>query len=138
MKIELNLTKKRFFVLVGVILVLIGVFGVYAYNSVYGNPAVMGHSADELEVNWDNIDGIPSGFADGVDNDTIAHVSGGLYGYCCSVGTYGGVCPYTTTTEPAYYSSGCKCRDGYTGVNTGVSPGDPYSEPQYMYSCLKD
>jgi len=49
MKLEVNVTKKRFFVLLGVILIFAGVFAVYAYNSAFDNPAVMGHSAGEIE-----------------------------------------------------------------------------------------
>ena len=52
MRITIDITKTRFFILLGTILLLgAGVF-VYAYNSngLGGNAAVMGHSVDE--VNW--------------------------------------------------------------------------------------
>ena len=51
MKIEINITKTRFFILLGVIFLLgAGIF-VYAYNAngLGGNPAVMGHSVDEID-----------------------------------------------------------------------------------------
>ncbi len=49
MKIEVNLNKKFlvFSLLIG--LILIGFVGVYAYNSIPANPAVFGHSIDEMD-----------------------------------------------------------------------------------------
>src|SRR3989304_3181426 len=48
-QINIVLSNKLFytFILVGIIFLL--AIGVYAYNSAYNNPAVMGHSADEIE-----------------------------------------------------------------------------------------
>ncbi len=50
MKIEVNLERKYFISLLIIGLFLIGFVGVYAYNSVPANPAVFGHSVDEM--NW--------------------------------------------------------------------------------------
>ena len=52
-------------IVVGVF-ILIG-FGVFAFNT--SNPSHFGHSSGELIVNWNDIQGKPSGFADNVDND---------------------------------------------------------------------
>ncbi len=49
MKLEVNVTKKRFFVILGAFLMLMGLLIVYAYNSNPANPAVFGHSANEIE-----------------------------------------------------------------------------------------
>jgi hypothetical protein len=50
MKLEVNITKIRFFVLLGAFLVLTIAIGVFAYNdNVYNDPAVFGHSAGEIE-----------------------------------------------------------------------------------------
>lgn len=47
MKIEVDITKKRFFILLGAILVVSGMFFVYAYGG--NNPPVMGHTPGEIE-----------------------------------------------------------------------------------------
>jgi hypothetical protein len=52
MKIEVNLEKKYFVGLILIGLIAIGIIGVVAYNSVPANPALFGHSVDE--VNWNN------------------------------------------------------------------------------------
>jgi hypothetical protein len=57
---------KRDFVWMSFVVVLIGVGFVYGYGG--SNPAVMGHSAGEVVVNWNDIVGMPAGFADGVDD----------------------------------------------------------------------
>ncbi len=52
-KIVLNVTKTRFFGILAAILIVSGVFAVYAYNVNWktspGNPAVMGHTLDEID-----------------------------------------------------------------------------------------
>jgi hypothetical protein len=50
MKIEVNVTKKYFFGILIAILAIGGLIFAYAYNNppVGGNPAVMGHSIDEI------------------------------------------------------------------------------------------
>jgi len=55
MKIEVNIEKKYFFGLMVIGLVILGIVGVVAYNSaaVGGNPAVFGHSVDEID--WTKI-----------------------------------------------------------------------------------
>lgn len=55
MKIEVNIQKKHFFSLLIIGLVILGVVGVVAYNSAgsSGNPAVMGHSVDEID--WSKV-----------------------------------------------------------------------------------
>ena len=51
-KLSLDI-KKKDFVWISLLIVLIGVGFVYAYNDNFqgGQPAVMGHSADEIMVN---------------------------------------------------------------------------------------
>ena len=48
MKLEVNLSKKSFFILLGAILVLAGAIYGYAYGG--SEPEVMGHSGGEIEV----------------------------------------------------------------------------------------
>jgi len=52
MRLEVNVTKKRFFVILGAILLLSGMIAVYAYNADWANnardPATYGHSPDEI------------------------------------------------------------------------------------------
>jgi hypothetical protein len=49
--IKLNIEKKHVFLIVGAMLLLAAVIGVYAYNATGtgGNPSVMGHSVDEID-----------------------------------------------------------------------------------------
>src|SRR4030042_6912727 len=51
MRIEINVEKKYFFGLMLIGLIVIGVVGVYAYNSAGtgGNPVNFGHSVDEMD-----------------------------------------------------------------------------------------
>ena len=49
MKIEANINKKYFIILLGAILVLAGAIYVNAYNSGM-SPNVFGHSGEEIEV----------------------------------------------------------------------------------------
>ncbi len=49
MKIEVNIRKKYFFIIISTLLVLSGLFAVYAYKSNPANPAVFGHTANEIE-----------------------------------------------------------------------------------------
>lgn len=49
MKIEVEIGKKYFIGIVAVMLIIAGTFFVVSYNSVPANPAVFGHSADEIE-----------------------------------------------------------------------------------------
>jgi len=51
MKIEVNISKKYFIIILSSIIILAGMFAVYAFNQngVGGNPAVAGHSVDEID-----------------------------------------------------------------------------------------
>jgi hypothetical protein len=51
MKIEVNLRKKYFFSLLTILVIISGLFAVYGYNRSSGDPATMGHTSNELEVN---------------------------------------------------------------------------------------
>ena len=48
MKIEVNISKKYFFIILASILIAAGVFVVYAYGS--GPPSVIGHTGTEVDV----------------------------------------------------------------------------------------
>jgi len=52
MKIEVNLQKKYFFAILSAAVILAAVFGVYAYGT--SNPAVFGHTAEELAITLPN------------------------------------------------------------------------------------
>ena len=61
MKVTINFSKRWLYTFIAIgILAIIGV-GVYAVAGV-------SHSSDELDVNWDDILGMPAGFADGSDD----------------------------------------------------------------------
>lgn len=49
MKVEVNVNKGVLIALIGSVLLLAGIFAVYAYNSNPANPSVFGHSANEIE-----------------------------------------------------------------------------------------
>ncbi len=81
MKIEVNIDKKYFFILLGAILIFSG--AIYGYAQ---DPAIFGHGWNEIEdipaeaerwANWSEIGSMPAGFADGVDD-----VGGVTYGSC--------------------------------------------------------
>jgi hypothetical protein len=55
MKLEVDFGRGYIFVILGIVLVL-GIVGVNAYNSGYGDPSIMGHSADEID-GLDNLGG---------------------------------------------------------------------------------
>ncbi|MBU2104749.1 MAG: hypothetical protein KKF67_03165, partial [Nanoarchaeota archaeon] len=48
-KIQINISNKVFYTLITFSLMIIFGVVVYAYNSGYGDPAIFGHSADEIE-----------------------------------------------------------------------------------------
>ncbi len=50
MKIEVNVSRSYLFIILGIILLISGVFVVYAYQSGQ-QPNFLGHSAEELEIN---------------------------------------------------------------------------------------
>lgn len=51
MKIEVNLTKTKFFILLGAILLLAGIFVVYAFGG--SQPSIVGHSVGEID--WSSL-----------------------------------------------------------------------------------
>lgn len=92
LKIEVRKKDVTWVVLLVAVLI-VGV--VYAYGT--SNPAVMGHSLGEIEglgnlatkdsISWSEISGIPSGFADNVDNEGSGWPAGS---YCIMAN---GACP---------------------------------------------
>ncbi len=78
---NISFSNRALYTLIAAVIIIIAGIGVYAYNSAYNNPAVFGHSANEIEeadptvpdsvkdgVDWSEITGIPAGFADGIDD----------------------------------------------------------------------
>ena len=65
-KIKLQVSNKHLLGAFVVILLLVIIGNAESYGS--GNPAVMG-------LTWDEIDDIPAGFADNVDDDTLSQIS---------------------------------------------------------------
>ncbi len=53
MKIEVNVTKRYFFSILAVVLIVGAVIGVVAFNSPYDDPETLGHSQDELEIEYE-------------------------------------------------------------------------------------
>ncbi len=77
--INVSFSNRALYTLIAAAVIIIVGIGVYAYGT--SNPAVFGHSADEIEeidptvpdsvkdgVDWSEITGIPAGFADGIDD----------------------------------------------------------------------
>ncbi len=56
-KFNITMTNKWLYTLIAIVVLAIAGIGVYAYNSGYNNPAVMGHSADELAPPADCVSG---------------------------------------------------------------------------------
>jgi len=88
MKLEINITKKYAFLIIGAILLAGGIFLVNAYGGT--QPKVVGHSSGEVDVNiggtiktlqeainagdfnsWSSITGMPAGFVDGIDSPQL-------------------------------------------------------------------
>ncbi len=80
--VKIEFGKKDFFWLVPLFVILIIGFG-HAYNS-GAEPSIMGHSDGEIQevdptvkasvkdgVSWNELTGIPAGFADGVDDEGL-------------------------------------------------------------------
>ena len=99
-KIEIG---KGDFVWIGVLIVFVGMGFVYGYNS-GSTPAVMGHSGQELEVDWGDIAGVPAGFSDGVDD------------------AGGGALSCTTVTCSTAWSCSATCSSGYIMTGGGGNP----------------
>ncbi|MBX4196486.1 hypothetical protein KW805_02780 [Candidatus Pacearchaeota archaeon] len=49
MKLSVNIEKRYALTIIGLLIVLAGIFTVYAYNSNPPKPAVFGHSAEEVQ-----------------------------------------------------------------------------------------
>ena len=47
--VTIKISNRAIYTLIAILLVLGMGAGVYAYNSAYGDPSVMGHSSDEIE-----------------------------------------------------------------------------------------
>jgi hypothetical protein len=132
---------KRDFVWMGFVAVLIGVGFVYGYGG--SDPAVMGHSSGEVVVDWNDIVGMPAGFADGVDDVG----EGGGAGCSYNESSYkhnevietgydevmsGAYCSGRTYYNRPYVKT---CKNGYVdkeytdewGVKNCLAPYDPYS-----------
>ena len=77
MKVEVNVTKGKFFVLLAAILVLAGAFLVYAYNSNPANPAVFGHSGSEISgvclVNGTGCPSVDMKIVESINSSTQGH-----------------------------------------------------------------
>jgi len=97
MKLEVNLSKKYFFILLGAILILAGAIYGFAYGG--SNPAVMGHSFEEIDfptgtIMTFNLGSCPNGWTKytSANGRTIIGTSGS-YG----LGSTGGATTHTLT-----------------------------------------
>lgn len=81
MKIKVKITKTHIFVVIGILIIISGLFLINAYNSNWASspedPQVAGHTPDEIYVYWNKLLGMPSGFADGVDNEGVVNCGSG-------------------------------------------------------------
>ena len=122
----IEVTKKRFFGIVGFILLIAGILSVIAYNSSPANPAVFGHSANELEVNINGTvmtlqQAISSGALSGVTNSGSV---GPLVQVYATPGTYTYPVPSGVTRLKVRLVGGVSAgTDAYSGAKPAVSGG---------------
>lgn len=129
MKIEVNISKKYFLIIIAVIVIAAAVVGVIAYGT--NDPPTFGHSFEELEIDYTQAQKRVTG--DCTSGNAIRRINQGGGVTCQSVG-YGG-----QVVIDAYWTwkwnSPPSCPDGFTQRNTGVSVhgnGD-----LYFVFCLK-
>lgn len=119
--IKINFSNSWLYTFIIFGILIVAGIGVYAYNT--GSPTTSGHT-------WNEIAGIPTGFADGVDNEGSVP-SNGWYGY--GIDTDSG-CLYAR--EPVYGSGNdCLCRSGYTRLVYYLHLGSSYND---AITCLKN
>ena len=113
MKLEVNISKKYFFIILGVLLLLIGVLLVNAYGT--NDPPVFGHSVEELD-----------GFPNCASGRYLRH-NNGVWS-CHLDQTGGGVLQQTTSsrtgTTGTVVSDPCPSgyiRSGCSGGNVGAN-----------------
>jgi hypothetical protein len=100
--IKINFSNRWLYTFIVFGILIVAGIGVYAYNT--GSPTTSGHT-------WNEIAGIPAGFADGVDNQGISSCSASFVncaGYSISgnsFGTYRG-CPDGKVMSKLYESRG--------------------------------
>ena len=131
-KNNFRLSNRILYTLITLGILSLFAVGVYAYNT--GSPTTSGHT-------WNEIAGIPAGFADGVDNNDNTYYAGGLYGRCFesySTTYYNAYCLSNWAHEPAYCSTRCQCRSGYERVMTGSTIFDSSARGHgYYWSCRR-
>ncbi|GEM_PF-4813430 len=71
---KISFSNRALYTLIAAALIIVAGIGVYAYNSAYNNPAVFGHSADELEV---SIGGAAKTLQQAIDDGDFAGTGGG-------------------------------------------------------------
>ncbi len=146
MQVSFSVEKTHLaFFLVGLVVVI----GVAYVTAAVPNP---GHSWEQIElsagawpglkVEWSEIQGMPAGFADGIDNGT-EHISGMFYGLC-RYETYTQGCEiFKDAVWPAKEMSGCEvikcgCESGYTPIPLGsYATSSDYRTGRY-FTCYKD
>lgn len=120
-KITMSIRWFYSFIFLGILSLF--VVGVYAYNT--GSPTTSGHT-------WNEIAGIPAGFADGVDNEGSSLPAHGWYGSGTMKATQN---ECWNAVEPVYASGSCYCRDGYTRLIVGAY----YLNSNYwLVTCYKN
>jgi hypothetical protein len=120
MRIEVNLDRKFLVFSVVIGLIIVGFVGVYAYNAngVGGNPAIMGHSVDEMNwtkripminatmvcINENCITSWPS-VASCTDGEVLKWASA-TGTWTCAADNGGGTSQWTTSGSNIYYDNG--------------------------------
>ncbi|MCD4771462.1 hypothetical protein K8R30_03535 [archaeon] len=133
LKIKVN---KKDFIWVGLIVVLLGVGFGYAYGG--GNPAIMGHSAGELEIvdtNTNAVTACPNNqFLDGDGScltaaQIVAAGGGGISKACTFCLSCGGLWPTPSGRIYSYYAP----QGAYGGGCSGTYP----ATNRWAYLCCK-
>ena len=124
MKIEVNVKKRYFFALLGILLVLGGVFAVYAYNSNPPNPRVFGHTINE-------VDGITCNSGQAVTR-TAAGWS------CVNIASSGGSTPVNPVNTLSYFEDFIDRGDTSEVNHPGIISFQGYAGKTFGYIHSKD
>ncbi len=127
MKIEVNIDKKYFFILLGVLIVIGGIIGVYAVLGATPNP---GHPIADLQkctVEGETLKIVGGVWTCATANSGSSYAFGGMYG----IDWDGATCKHTNP-----YTNACSCPTGYTAQKT-LKAAQYAGESSEVWWCYK-
>ena len=121
MELEIDISKRNFFIVIAALFVFSGILLVNAYNTrsneLPTTPEKVGHTPDELHIEWNNVLNKPSGFVDNNDAGAPSCGSGQI-----QVGSSCKTIPSCSSSQATRWTgSGFKC------VNNPPPPPPPAS-----------